>query len=466
MLRPSLIALLLLTITTLSDSTSFAQATKFPLEAVVEAPEAYVRSGPGERFYPTAKLQRGTKITVVRKDFGGWYMILPPAGSFSWVRAEYVDQTQGDRGQINTDNVVVRVGSAFGNVRDVEQRRLQTGDPVQILGAATLDNNGTAVKYLKISPPQGEYRWILGEAVVAASNLVRRELDNDPYRVPSDLRRAGELPQPSDSQRQPGTGVEIARDQFDASGQPAAEGSIDERPIARFNDQQTIRRTVAPPEKLVADRERLKQLDDQFRSMIRLSTEQWDFTGLEQGYQQLLTSVASPALKRQVELRFPALEKYQRIKSEYDAFVLLTRETQQRDAQLLSMQQNSGQTTTPSTGSAPDPSAIPAPTRPPATSTPPATNGNTQRPHPKFVGAGIVQRLGSPVPGRPQFVLVAPNGRLLAYLQADQGVDLNSYVGQSMGVGGRRWYRADLRGDFILVRSLTAVRLKSAAPGQ
>ena len=60
-----------------------------PFEAIVQsAPgeEVYARSGPGkERFYPTTKLANGQKVTVRRKDPGGWFMIDPPEGSFTSV---------------------------------------------------------------------------------------------------------------------------------------------------------------------------------------------------------------------------------------------------------------------------------------------------------------------------------------------------------------------------------------------
>jgi len=53
---------------------------------------ALVRSGPGtEQYYATLKLSPGDKVHVLRKDPGGWYMIDPPPGSYSWVNAVNVD---------------------------------------------------------------------------------------------------------------------------------------------------------------------------------------------------------------------------------------------------------------------------------------------------------------------------------------------------------------------------------------
>ena len=67
------------------------QSRTFPYQAVITENETYVRSGPGSRYYPTARLSEGVNVTVHRHDPGGWYMIAPPAGSFSWIRAEYIE---------------------------------------------------------------------------------------------------------------------------------------------------------------------------------------------------------------------------------------------------------------------------------------------------------------------------------------------------------------------------------------
>jgi hypothetical protein len=57
-------------------------------------------------------------------------------------------------------------------------------------------------------------------------------------------------------------------------------------------------------------------------------------------------------------------------------------------------------------------------------------------------------------------VLLAPNGRILAYLQAaDRAVNLDAYVGRQMGIMGYRAYRPDLQADLIVVRGMVPVRL-------
>jgi len=82
------------------------------------------------------------------------------------------------------------------------------------------------------------------------------------------------------------------------------------------------------------------------------------------------------------------------------------------------------------------------------------TNGANQ-----LDGAGIVQRAATPIQGGPQHVLLAPNGRILAYLYPDRGVNLDAFLGRSMGIFGVRSFRPELQTDMIVVRSMVPVRL-------
>jgi hypothetical protein len=79
----------------------------------------------------------------------------------------------------------------------------------------------------------------------------------------------------------------------------------------------------------------------------------------------------------------------------------------------------------------------------------------------KFDGAGIIERAPSPPPGAPPYVLVAPDGRLLSYLQPPPGLDLSRYLRQSMGIYGERTRREDFQSDLIVIRGMEPVRLRT-----
>ena len=321
------VVILILTLTV--QTGSFAQTPKLPFEATVTVAETYVRSGPGDRFYPTSKLKRGARVHVRRKDLGGWYMIDPPAGSFSWIRAEYVDRNgPGRRGSLNAKNIVVRVGSQFGTTRDVEQRRLSIGDDVEILDEATLDTNGVAIRMYKISPPRGEYRWVAGSSVMASDQSIRSVHDQDPYRVPSQVQRdESSHPLAESPDKQTPSQQRLFRDAQDV-GSPNA--TVEQRPLVRSRDGESPATDSSVA--LEAEQQQLSELDDRFRQMIGTDTAQWDLGELEQGYRALSAQTDSLALQQQIELRFPAVAKYKKIHREYEKLVSLTRETQQRDA--------------------------------------------------------------------------------------------------------------------------------------
>jgi hypothetical protein len=57
-------------------------------------------------------------------------------------------------------------------------------------------------------------------------------------------------------------------------------------------------------------------------------------------------------------------------------------------------------------------------------------------------------------------VLLDTNGRILAYLQGSPSVDLNRYLGRSMGINGSRLHRPDLQMDVFLVDSVSPVQLR------
>jgi hypothetical protein len=76
-----------------------------------------------------------------------------------------------------------------------------------------------------------------------------------------------------------------------------------------------------------------------------------------------------------------------------------------------------------------------------------------------FDGAGIIQRSAAVAPGGPRHVLIAPNGRILAYLQGERSLNLDQFLGRSMGVSGPRYQHRALRNEVIIVRRLAPVRL-------
>ncbi len=536
---------------------SQAQTKQFPYEAIVVEDGAYVRSGNKEKYYPTGRLAKGQRVRVHRHDPGGWYMIAPPAGSFSWVPKRYVrvlrdgvGEITGGPGDRTRGDVVAWVGTSFGNEASIFQRRLSVGQQVEVIGEGRIeiDQDRGPEAMLKIKPPRREYRWIRGQAVIPASETGRNS----------------------------GTGYDFGPPAGERPKQPAAKsgGFLGERPTTRRRSTGSARsssrkdtrvgnsRTSYDSARIERDRTRLAQLDEYFRTMIDKPTSEWNFAELEAGYLQLKQNAAHPALASQVNLRLPALKRYQKKKMRYDDFVSLTSATNQRDRELTRMASgqngmspaaaeilpapphvsrpvappiqpvappsqpivpqprtlelpnpslqlpavqetpalpvpatptptesglgngNGGQTgiapsaNLPQTGPIPTPEVVqignpdakPGVTGEPLFDPPedrtgshkrePIPPGMTRVPQrrPNFAGAGIIMK--STDLDVPKYVLLAPNGKILAYLDAVGKLDLARHVNFAMALKGDRFHNPKWKADYIKVRSVQRINLQ------
>lgn len=118
----------------------------------INSDDVYVRSGPGDNFYATSKLDKGAPVVVVGIH-DQWLKILPPQGSFSYVAKAYVDKTgDGSTGRVTRSELNVRAGSDLNAMKTAVQTKLDQNQSVQIIG----DQD----EYFKIKPPQGVYLYV------------------------------------------------------------------------------------------------------------------------------------------------------------------------------------------------------------------------------------------------------------------------------------------------------------------
>lgn len=451
-------------ICTCLTSPALAQVQQFPYQARVVVDEAYVRSGGGEAFYPTQSLKRDASVTVRRHDPGGWYMIDPPAGSFSWIPEKYVRETAVDAGEVNESNVVVFVGSSFGDETHVWQRKLMSGEKVSILERRVVDTLSGPKNMMKIKPPVREYRWIPGSAVVPIGDQQRAQHDRNPYAVPSAIAR---------------------RPNNVAAVEPST--APVESP-SRFSPSQRLVRL----KQIRAEQRELQQIDQKFRSMILSPPTEWDLLSLETEYRDLQDRATYKPVAGQIDLRYPAINRYRQKKAELDELKQLTSETERRDAELLasqfglpttagSMSADSVATTSEARIFGADESfsslqiplnntttvSGPSDTIPSA-ETPfsvasgdlslPADSGSSVPPSSRYVGAGLLSR-GTGT-NDSEYLLTSPAGKVLAHLQPDGDVDLEQHVGQSVGLHGKRYFDPAVNSDRIEVGGLESIRIR------
>src|SRR2546421_5145109 len=120
--------------------------TQYP--GIITTNAVYIRCGPADSYYPTMKLDKGARVTVVGIKLD-WLKIVPPDGSFCYISKAFVDRNgDGTAGKVNKDAVNVRAGSTLNGLKVVPLCQLSVGMDVKIVGEQD--------EYYKITPPEGK----------------------------------------------------------------------------------------------------------------------------------------------------------------------------------------------------------------------------------------------------------------------------------------------------------------------
>ena len=126
--------------------------SRYSFSGVINSSAVFVRSGAGENFYPTMKLDKGAAVTVVGIRFD-WLKITPPDGSFAYVAKAFVEQRgDGSVGRLSKGDVRVRAGSNLNDMKTIVLTTLDEGTDVTILGEKD--------EYYKIVPPPGTFYYV------------------------------------------------------------------------------------------------------------------------------------------------------------------------------------------------------------------------------------------------------------------------------------------------------------------
>lgn len=483
-----------------------AAAIEFPFDAVVNTDEALVWSGTSGKTqdYSTMKLRRGDRVRVLHQEFGGWYKIAPPEGSFSWVREDKIDRT-GQQGLVKEDTMDV-IGSETGAPQFEVRNLLRSGEVVEILSQAeTLERGPRSTPMLRIKPPRGEFRFIRQRDLVPASEFVASsevgstgessiaEGSISPFEksepVKPDPFGKTEKPMatpviagdPMPGELPGGANFELTRTiPLETSPSGTLPGSADEGiSMKKFGFEAPS--LADPAASQLSDTEKkqveaawaeLKQLDSEFQAMRKQPVTDWNLASLKRGYESLQKTPDS-FVKRQVERRLAGLKRYETVYQEVAEVQDLFRRTEEKDEQLRQsyLVRRQSVVTEPTRTTVRAPAAIqatPTPGGPIQRPTPPRATGSrspfgtpiVRQPaqKPRFDGAGIIQRARTPRGGA-RHVLLGLDGRILTYLQGSPGINLDYYIGQSMGLFGPRQHRRDLGADFMVVRRMMRVRL-------
>jgi SH3-like domain-containing protein len=377
----------------------------FPYRTSVAADDVYVRSGPGQNYYPTDKLKRGTEVEVYRHDPGGWCAIRPVEGSFAWVSSRFLKPTEDHLAVITEDGVQARVGSQFSDIRDVVQVRLQKGEVVELLEAPPRGPARAENAWVKIAPPSGEFRWI-------SNKYLDPEYPHDGVRV-APLKR-------KDSHRPDDEAADAASDSSSPIN-PAAAIADDDSPHTK-----SMRSRSLSAHEFQAE---LDRIELELSLMVIEEPSVWSFDGLRARTDALLDQAQTAVERGRARLLASRIARFDDIKQRQDA-VLAMRSDTDRTARLLSRLRPKDADDT-------------------------ATRAAKFEVDGRFDGVGQLTQVVSPKAGAPRFALVDERGEVRYYVTAAPGVNLHNYIGRQVGVTGTRGYIPEQHASHIMARHVT-----------
>jgi len=468
------------------------EETIFPYKACITADDVYVRSGPGQTYYPTDKLQEGDEVEVYRHDPGGWYAIRPPEGSFTWVSGKYLTQGGNNLAVATEDGVAARVGSRFSDIRDVIQVRLHKGEVIELLDVKEVGTGPNRQTWYKIAPPSGEFRWVFGKYVDAdyrASGVRRtraaagaetgreaaaeigtageievtsasdahdapaRAVSYEDEEVSPGVERGGELPPLDPSPRD-----DRRFDEPTAADHEPEATDADPAEAYDFHYEPEVRRKLTPEEY----RNELGKLDLELSTMVVEEPTVWAFGDLRLAAEGLKRQAQTAVERGLVKVLLTKIDRFERIKSHY-----ATLSTFRREVDLVSSRKGVGpprlkgsdpfsdgllarreSDVAAASPPASDPTASPGPGAAPER---PAASGGG------FDGVGRLTPVVSQKLDAPRYALVDEDGEVACYVTPSAGVPLGHYVGQRVGVNGTRGYIPEQRAYHIMAQHVTVL---------
>jgi hypothetical protein len=374
------------------------QADEFPYSAFVAAADVPVRSGPGEQFYPVLTMARGDAVEVWRHESGGWCAVRPPEGSFSWISADFVRAIDDRRGIVVGDQVNVRIGSKFSDVRDAIQVQAAEGEELTLIEARQPAGEGGSWWY-KILPPAGEFRWI------HSSQLVRHpdQIPAAPALVPLAAAPAGD-------------------NRLVAYDAPAAPAS------AAVSPALAMQPAVAGPDSLDA-------LDADLSRIVAAEPTAWHFTDLERRLEAMLARAETPLERSQVRMFAGKLARFEDIRRRYAQFAETRTQTAVIDREITAQVEKVA------------PTAKDEPLREIVNRTGPTDIS-------RYDGVGRLTQIVGSGTGGSSFALSDENGEVVALVVPAPGVNLRQYAGLEVGINGIKGFLPEKR-----LAQLTAKRI-------
>ena len=408
------ISLLIALVAGVASSVQAGSTPEFPYKAYVMADKVYVRSGPGDDYYPTDQLKSGDAVEVYRHDPGGWCAIRPPAGSFSWVSGRYLEKPNRDHiARVTGERVASRVGSRINDTRDVIQVRLQKGEMVEVLATQVggEGHNENSVWY-KIAPPSGEFRWIQ-----------TKHLDPDSPRDGISKTRDGDPRPPQMSAAATDRALAAADDARRGSSEASAELLAARTPVPPLSNAPPVAplRTLSPEEFQRA----LDDLDLELSILVAEDPSTWDLTRLRPRAETLLVQANTAVERGRARILLTKIGRFDDLKKRNDATQIARADAARITQQVSQLDRRRGEIV------------------------------QTDRGVERFDGVGRLAPVTASNPGGPRYALVERDGAVRCYVTPAPGLNLQSYVGREVGVVGIRGYMPEQRAQHVTAKHIS-----------
>ena len=461
-----------------------AGAQQFPYQAYVTGEQAYVRSGPGQRYYPTSEAPEGFAVEVYRHDRLGWCAIRPPAGSFSWIPSHQVRVLETGVVEIVEDRVVARIGTSLSPNRSAVQVLLPKGERLELLAPAENDDP----RWVRIAAPAGEFRWI------AAKNLSRQppleaaplpKTSESAWSRQSELTRSANSDQPNAFDHLNPITQETSREipskvlvvPSDPNAMNVVAGSPAELQLMQFQSQEA---SVPPPAlldkgnasapatpplaKSSQPRVRFRglttalpitvssveELELQLSQSVIQPPQQWEMAPLESAANRLLEGTKAPAERAQLREVLARIKRFKQVQQGYnnqgatdfagrDPFETPDTTDDAKDEKGL-------------TGLS---SSIRKRVEQDLTGNSSPTSPSPEKP--RYDATGFLKPVVSKREHAPQYALVDELGKVLSFVTPTPDLNLKPYVGRRIGVHGTRGFMPEYRRAHVTAGRVTPI---------
>jgi len=481
---------------------------QFPYVAYVTGEQAYVRSGPGQRYYPTGQIAEGYAVEVYRHDDDGWCAIRPPENSFSWVPSHQVLPVGNHVVEVLADQVVAHVGSSLSPDRSAVQVLLPKGERIELLTGAESDDP----RWVRITAPAGEFRWIAAAQLSLQPPLETKPISQAPV-------SQAPIPQTTESgwtqQSERSTSANSEPNAFDHLNEKASKGqtglqfetpikaptqattppaqadshaieivagSPAELQLAQFQSQppalappalltnenaaateQALSRSSQPRVRfdgpqvvLPVPTNSVEELELKLSQAVVESPQQWQLAPLEAEANRLLQATKTPAVRAQLREFIERITRFQQVQQRYTNPPPVIVATQREPTPAAAPFETA---TTESPGLTGMVSTIRERVQADFAGKPDASlnRQTSSADKPLYDAAGFLKPVVSKRENAPPYALVDEQGKVVSFVTPTPDLNLKPYVGQRIGVHGTRGFMPEYRRAHVTTGRITPI---------